>query len=613
MARSGRSSFSWMAPLLLAGAVLLAYANSFHGPFVFDDVPAIVENPTLRHPSDLGGLLAPPGDEAGTVGGRPLVNASLAFNYALGKLDPWGYHAFNFAVHAAASLLLFGLVRRVAFRVAGARGESHTTALAFFTALLWAVHPLQTEAVTYVVQRAESLMALFYLLTLYCFVRSAGNLLPASTQRRWETLAVTACLAGMATKEVMVTAPLLVLLLDRAFFQPSIRSAVARRPWFYGALASTWILLAILVAGTHGRGGTVGPGSTAGVWPYFLTQCGAIIHYVRLAFWPTPLVFDYGTRLVERWTDAALPGGLLLLGAAGALLSWRRWPAVGFSLTAFLVILAPSSSFVPVATEPMAEHRVYLPLAALIFVVVAGLFRVCGGLRRGGAVAGTICALIGAGLAGVTAARNHDYRSEVALWSDTVSKVPGNPRAHNNLAEAWQAAGDPARAAAEFAAAVAVDPDYLPARYNLGVTQLDQGKAVEAIPNLRRALAAPRHRAETNLFLAEALEKTGQTGEAVASYREAVRLDPTNPEAAFGLGNTLAAQGELAAAVDAFRRAAALAPDRARIRNNLANALLFTGRIDEAIEEYRAALKLDPANGAVRDNLERALQARREH
>jgi protein O-mannosyl-transferase len=635
----------------LGAVVVLVCLGSLQGAFVFDDIPAIVENPTLRAPGDVAGLLAPPGDEAGTVGGRPVLNLSLALCYAVSGTNGWSYHALNLLIHVCAALTLFGLVRRT-LAAEGSRGEgagekmaaegsptsrssgaaslfrasllrprgNEATLVAFVVALLWAVHPLQTEAVTYVVQRAESLMGLFYLLTLYGFVRHVGPESPAGpagggARRLWAAVAVFACLLGMATKEVMVSAPLAVLVYDRAFVSGSLAAAWRRRRGLYLGLAASWVVLAVLVAGTHGRGGSAGFGAPAGVWPYALTQCRAIVHYLRLAFWPDRLVFDYGTALVQNLRDV-LPQILLLVALfAGSVSALIRRPRLGFPAIAFFALLAPSSSFIPIATEPVAEHRMYLPLAAVSALVAVAVFAALARFAPRAARAG--CCVLGAaaalGLGAATVRRNRDYRSEIALWTDTVAKLPSNPRAHNNLGQALLAAGDPARAMEEFTAAAGVDPAYAPAQYNLGAMLLDAHRPAEAIPHLERALSAPRHQAELRLYLGEAYERTGACAPAAARYREALRLAPGSVEAAFGLGNNLAAQGRYAEAVDALRLAAAGAPERAQIRNNLANALRFSGRTPEAIAEYREALKRDPENAAIRENLEQALaQARRE-
>ena len=202
---------------LLAGSTIvvtavLAYQNSFAGVFTFDDEPWILRNATIRQLWPIQSWLFP--GEASTLGGRPVISLTLAINYALGETDVWGYHAMNLAIHVLAALSLFGVLRwtltspRLRDRFGSAAGP-----LALAATLLWTVHPLQTQAVTYVIQRCESLVALFYLLTLYCVIRGAASRPPSL----WSVAAFTACLLGMATKEVMVTAPIVVLLYDRTF------------------------------------------------------------------------------------------------------------------------------------------------------------------------------------------------------------------------------------------------------------------------------------------------------------------------------------------------------------------------------------------------------------
>jgi tetratricopeptide (TPR) repeat protein len=633
-----KPSTTWaLAILALVVAVVLAYAGSLGGAFVYDDIPAIVENPTLRDPGNLAALLASPGDQAGTVGGRPALNLSLALNYSLGGTRPLGYHAVNIAIHIAATLLLFGIVRRTLQGGAGLRVEkenaptpkgrlpwrselsgSDAVLIAFFSALLWAVHPLQTESVTYVVQRAESQMGLFYLLTIYCFIRYADSHPSIAGSRRhrgrnrprifWAALSAAACLFGMATKEAMVSAPLVVLLYDRTFVTGSFGNAWQARRGFYMGLGASWILLAALVASTNGRGGSAGFDTPVGVWIYALTQFVAIAHYLRLSFWPVGLVFDYGTALVRSPADAIAPFLFIALLLAGTVLALRRRPEIGFAALCFFALIAPSSSFIPVITEPIAEHRMYLPLAAVSVLTVAAVFFALVKLtpRFSRLVLIIIGCAAAMGLGVATVRRNIDYRSPIALWAGTVKEVPGNPRAHNNLAEAYLASGQKGKSVSEFVAAVRADPGYAPAQYNLGVALLDSGYAAEAIPHLKRALSAPRHKAELHVYLGEALERTGQNAYAAANYREALRLEPENTEAAFGLGNNLAKMGQYAESVDAYHLAVARSPDRVDIRNNLANALGSLGRIDEAIAEYREALKRDPGNAAVRENLDRA-------
>ncbi len=352
-------------------AAVLAWRGALGVPFLFDDTKAIVENPTIRSLARIGDVLSPPVGGTG-VAGRPIVNLTLALDFAFGGLDPRGYHATNLLLHAAAALLLFGFVRRTLRRTRLA-GSADVVGVA--VAMVWSVHPLQTESVACVIQRTELLAGFFLLLTLYAFARGIEE--PRS--RLWPVVSVAASALGMASKEIMVVAPVLAWLFDRSFAAGAGRAAwVQRRAWHL-ALAATWlVLLALLLRMGGTRGTAAGLGLGTSWWSYALRQCEAIPAYLGLALWPHPLVLDYGTDVVTN-PLAVLAPGLLLLGlVAATLLALARWPRVGFVAFSFFAILAPSSSVVPLVTQTMAEHRMYLPLAAVVALAVLAAHRMLG-------------------------------------------------------------------------------------------------------------------------------------------------------------------------------------------------------------------------------------------
>src|ERR1035438_8682098 len=362
---SGRPATSsrtavWLAAAVIVLGILAAFHNSFRGAWVFDDFPSIRDNPTLRHLWPPGPALSPPPGGT-TVSGRPILNLSFAINYALGGADVRGYHALNLAIHVFAALTLFGVIRRTLGRTAL---PGRALLIAFAVALLWGVHPLQTESVTYIVQRAESLMGLFYLLTIYAFIRGAeaqdrpGQL----AARGWFAIAVVACLLGAGTKEVIVSAPLICLLYDRTFLAGTFREAWHRRRTVYLGLASSWLLLGWLAMGNRDRGGTAGVGAgMQAFWTYWPTQGPAILRYLRLVVWPAHQLIDYGFEF--RWVRhplSGVPADLAVLGllALTVFASWRR-PALGFLGIWFFAILAPTS-LIPGLRQTVVEHRMYL-------------------------------------------------------------------------------------------------------------------------------------------------------------------------------------------------------------------------------------------------------------
>ncbi len=614
---------------LIAAAALAAYANSFGGPFVYDDGPAIADNASLRHFASA--LFPPPGT---TVSGRPLVNLSFALNYALSGSNVWSYHALNLLIHLAAGLALFGVVRRTLSTF----HFQASTATACAIALLWTVHPLQTESVTYVVQRAESLMGLCYLLTLYGFIRGIpchplGDKARNPSGSGWFAFSFAACVCGIASKEVMASAPLVVWLFDRTFFAGSFRAAIAQRKNFYAALASTWIPLAILVASTGGnRGGTVGLDVGVAPWAYGLTQFRAITHYLALSFWPAPLIFEYGT-FWEKDPSAVVPYALLvvtLLGATGWALVRR--PALGFLGAWFFVMLAPTS-LIPGVTQMIVEHRMYLSLAAVIVLVVVTL------PRRFGPRSLLVPFALGVPLLAATISRNADYRTELSLWADTAAKRPSNALAHCNLAIALVKAGrlDEAvapyeqslalagRAAnthynygvllarlgreddalAHYEQALLVQPEFASAQSNLGTLLFLRGRAADAIPPLEHALRLRPDDSETHCTLANALAQTGRVPAALAHYARALALSPANPEHHYNFANTLLLLGRTSEAIAHYEAALRARPDDADTHFNLGLALDQSGRPADAIVQLETALRLRPNDQAARENLAR--------
>ncbi len=583
----------WLAAAVIAAGILSAYHNSFSGPFVFDDEPAILDNPTIRHLWPIWRAFSPP---AGlTVTGRPLASLTLVLNYALSGTDPWSYHALNVLIHLLAALTLFGVVRRT---LLGLRGEvlpaggraraggpqPDATLLALAIALLWGLHPLQTEAVTYVVQRVESLMGLFFLLTLYCFIRS----LDAPRPRRWQAAAVAACFLGAATKEVIALAPVLVFLYDRTFVAGSFAGAWRQRWRLHLSLAASWVALALCIASTGwNRNGSSGFDIGVYPWAYWLTQFEAVARYLWLSFWPHPLVFEYGT-LWEDGFAAILPCAIVVgpLALATLFALWRR-PVAGFLGGWFFGILAPTS-IMPGRIQMIVEHRMYLSLAALIALVAAA---VAGRFGRRGLVA---LFALAAGLGCLTASRNAVYHDARTLWTDTVARRPGNDRAQNNLANALVDDGEITAAIAHYQTALRLKPDYPEAHNNLGNALLKTGRVAESIVECQAALKLEPQYAKAHNNLGNALLEAGRTQEAIEHYQTALRIRPDDAKTHYNLGNAWLKAGHLQEAIASYADALIIQPSDAEARYNLGNALYQANRVGEAIVQYRLALQLKP-------------------
>jgi protein O-mannosyl-transferase len=411
----------------------------------------------------------------------------------------------------------------------------------------------------------------------------------------------------------MVSAPIMVLLYDRTFVAGSFRTAWQQRRGLYLGLAGTWILLAYLVAGTGAdRGGAAGFGHGITWWTYALTQCQAVVLYLRLVFWPHPLIVDYGTDVVQQAT-AVLPQALILVAlVVGTCIGLRQQPVLGFLGAWFFMILAPSSSVVPLVTQTIAEHRIYLPLAAVLALVVASAFllgkHLLSARQRfsrvlGYTVGGTAVFLLSC----LTVQRNRDYGSAVAIWSDTVQERPKNSRARTNLGNALLSLGRVPEATAQYNQALRLKPDYAEAHYNLGKVMAEQGKMSEAIEQYEQVLRIWPDKAEAHNNLGKALFNLGRVSEAIGHYEQALRVNPEFAEAHYNLGLALNGQGKPAEAMAEFAVALRIKPDYAEAHNNLGVVLADHGKFVEAAAEYAAALRINPDYADAHYNLANAL------
>ena len=611
---SGRAP-AWCYAVIIA-ATLVAYHNSLQGPFVFDDASSIVTNPSIRRLAAIGDVLAGPGTNV-TAQGRPLLNLSLAINHAIGGTAVEGYHVGNLLLHACAGLVLFGILRRMWPRDDATRSRRGHGVLLWplVAAVIWTVHPLQTESVTYIIQRAESLLGLFYLLTIYCFARATvgpANVAPAasphaSTSRGWLALSVLSCTAGMATKEVMATAPLMVLIFDRTLVSGSFASAWRQRRGYYLALAGTWLLLAWLVVQTGGnRGGSAGFGVGVRWWDYWLTQFPAVARYLWLSVWPHPLVFEYGSFWIWDFSEITIPFVVVVGLLIGTVVALRKRSAAGFLGAWFFGMLAPTS-LAPGTPQMIVEHRMYLPLAAVVVAFVASLDRLRPAFSFRRAVIVSMAVILA--LTVLTVRRNADYRSELALWTDTASKRPKNPLAHYMLAQAQERVGDRDGALASYERSLELKPDFSIGHEHFGELLLRAGRRAEAIVHFESALRLQPGYADAHANLGNAYLAENRITEAVGHLERAVELAPESAMNRYNLGNALAAAGLDGEAIEQFQAALQRQPGMAEAHLNLANALVATRRPVEAMPHYEAAVKARPGFAAAHYNYANALAA----
>ena len=540
----------WAVAALLAFSIGIVYAPALNTPFIYDDYHGIVRNRSITSiwpligTKDQPGPLNTPPDNA--VSARPLVNLSLAINRYFGGLNPWGYHAVNVVIHFFTAMLVWSVTQRtLRLPYFSGRFDASCGWLALSVALLWALHPLQSESVIYAIQRTELMMAFFYMATLYCSLRYLSDVpypsRPGRDERTsahvqkpgariaWLILAVFACLCGMASKEVMVSAPLIVLLFDRTFVAGSLAKAI-RRSWpLYIGLSATWILLiGLTVASPRPNSASFDLGPPVYIW--WATQCKVLLMYLKLVVWPWPLLIHYQLPYLATVADAwkyVVP--VLALGIVTLVLLWRN-RAAGVIGTWIFAILAPTS-IIPILTEMAAERRMYLPLAGLVALfVVSGYVTAESFVRRSASSRPAIATLLPLvvlialvfGL--VTAKRLSAYQDPMGLWRQVLERQPENHLAHQTVGFYLSAAGNDAAALEQYREAVRLNPDSTQARYGLALLLLKNGAANEAVAQLREVVKTRPTDATMRHNLALALYQSGSNNEAIDAYRAIVGI-----------------------------------------------------------------------------------------
>jgi protein O-mannosyl-transferase len=601
----------WGLGFVLAAVGFIVFWNSLPAPFTFDDDHAIVVNEQIRHISTSLSRT----ERGSPLAGRPLVSLTFAINYALGELNVRGYRLVNIAIHVLNALLLFAIAART-LRV---RGVANAAELAFAIALLWMVHPLVTEPVDYVSQRTELMMTTFFLLTVYlggsarARNRSAGGTRPMYGIR--PTVAVICCALGMACKETMVVAPIVVLLYDRTFTFGSFREALQRRGRYYAALCATWLVLVMLLWSSP-RGDSAGfTGSSVSPWTYLLDQSVMIVRYLRLALWPRRLVLDYGEPPHVTLSEVAPYVLAVAVLLAGAVVAFVRNSPLGFLGAWFFLTLAPTSSIMPISTEVGAERRMYLPLMGVVTLALAPVARAFmarasrsashKGLRHG-FVGAFILAPVAFLLCVATYQRNAEYRSGLTLWQTVLDRWPPHARVHRNLAAELKLANRRDEEIEHLRAAVKDLPEL---RNVLGLELLALGRNMEAADEFRIYLRDHPRDADAWSNLGNALDALGRSAEALDAFTRAVDVDPNNGLSQRNLALQYLQKNDFDNAVAHAREGVRLTPGDPDAHSLLGLALIGQQKADEAIAEFRTSLRLQPTNNDASGYLERTLKA----
>jgi protein O-mannosyl-transferase len=585
-----------------------AYARTFAVPFQFDDGVEIVHNPAV---ADVASFLA-----SHPQARRAVATASFAVNGALGGQSPWGYHAVNLAIHLAAALAVYALAAFACRRAAppGSALARGAPLAALVAAALFVAHPLQTQAVTYVVQRMASLAALFYLGAAVAYARAA---LEPRAGRRALAYGAALALAALAifTKENAVTLPAALAVVDLAFLPGPKRARAARLAPFAALTAAALLALAPAETARDAAGGfealaaPAAPASSAAAaasrplpaWAaYAAAQPAALLTYLRLLVLPMGQSVDHDPPVPDSLLEPRVLFSAALLAALAGGAAWLAWRArrrspvarvALFAIGWFAVTMAVESSVLPLA-DLVVEHRAYLPSAGLFVAagaaVAAAVERLGAGGRRLALGAAAAWVLV---LAGATFARNEVWRDPLTLWGDAMAKAPERSRPHLYVAQALVARGEPERAIPLLERATRLRPPTPLARLSLGVAYAKVGRLAEAERALRAGIASTPDRVPgAHLELGRVLVQAGRVEEACGEFRAEVEVEPRSREARTNLVVCSLTAGDPAAALAQAERLDREAPGDARLLFNLALAADAAGDPARAADAYRRFL-----------------------
>lgn len=594
---------------------ILIYSNTFNAPFVFDDIYSITHAPGIKDIRNFFNLQS-------MYDNRNIGFLTFALNYKLHGLNVAGYHIFNLFIHLLNALLVYWLVI-LTFRTPYASAYLQKDVLKtsdpyrwipLFTALLFVSHPVQTQAVTYIVQRFASLATLFYLVSLVTYIKARGSDSSKKARYAFFAASIISAVLAMRTKEIAFTLPVMVLLYEFMFFQGDIK----KRMLYLLPLLPLLLTMFIIPLSMMRSRGAIGIDEITKIagsvdvsrWDYLNTQFRVIVTYIRLLFFPVNQNLEYDYPIYRTFfTPPVFLSFFVLLGVflSGIYLFYRSFKSdqanrfwyrlIAFGIFWFFVTLSVESSIIPIK-DVIYEHRLYLPSVGYFIAIMSGIVfiyvRLANRTKVLTKVFMPVMILMVISLSLTAYARNMIWRDEVTLWEDVLRKSPHNDRPHYNLGVAYQEQGRFDDAIREYQTATNLNPNHAKAYSNMGAVYHQQGRLDDAIREYQTAINLKPDYADTHYNLGLAYYKQGRLDDAVNAFQATIKIKPDYAGAHLNLGLAYHKQGRIDDVVNAFQTAIKIKPDYADAHYNLGVAYQKQGRLDDAIKEYQTAKKLNP-------------------
>jgi len=583
--------------ILCLGAIV--YSNTFYSPFHLDDTPSIVNNFFIRNLSNLQNIW-------NYLPRRFFLYLSIAFNYHFSGLDVFGYHLFNLGVHLLVAILVWWLTLLTLSTPAMKENKitRHANLIALLAGLVFVSHPVQIEAVTYIVQRAASMAALFYLLSLSLYVKS--RLLQEDNSGRWKFYyigSLISAIAAMFTKEITITLPLMVLLYEFSFLRTK-----KEFDWKYLFPFILTILIIPLtmfftesVKAQHMRGVTADTPADISSIHYLLTQFRVLATYIRLVFLPVHQNLDYDYPISKSIFEIPTLFSLILLICVlfGAKHLFLKYRLVSFSIFWFFLTLLPESSLLPIK-DVIFEHRLYLPLAGYSIFLVSSVFYLWG--DKSIKAMNIVLAMVIACNSVLTYQRNKIWKDDLTLWDDTVAKSPHKARPHNNRGQIYYTQGKVKEALREFNKAIELDSTLADAYYNRGLIYYDQGKIDQALNDYDKAIEINPNYAIAYNNRGNAYAKQGLFARAISDFNKAIEINFMYAQSYNNRGSAYEKEGNPQKAVLDYNKAIEINPDFEEAYGNRGQIYYKEGHFAQALEDYNKAIELNPRDADTYNN-----------
>ncbi|MFA5780112.1 MAG: tetratricopeptide repeat protein [Elusimicrobiota bacterium] len=633
----GRLWKQWLAIGIIVLATTVVYYNSLKTPFIFDDVLKIVENPDIKELSNLKTKLVYPYSKqypnfSRNDPSRPLTYLTFTLNYYFGKLNTFGYHLFNLVMHIFNAILLFFLTKKIISLLLTSQSPnlsiSQSLTFPFFTALFFAIHPINTNAVTYIFSRSDVLATFFYILSLLFFIKTFEK------NKKLYILSLLCFIVALFSKQIAVTLPAIVLISDYIFLNNfSIKKTIDKKYYHI----PFWALLFIYLLSRYFYLGGLGDVEVevTKVWnrySYLIIQPDIILRYLKLLFIPIGFCIEHRiepAKILELKTIISFLSLAVIFW-----LTYRTYKKktdiskiILFCVLWFFIILSPTSSFFP-TTSPLVENRLYLSGFGFYFFITFLYFKIFKinfalgkefNLTRNWLFNSIITFhifLLGYG----TIKRNQLYQQPILMWQDVISKYPNNVRAHSDLGILLYNSKRYENAEKEYREAIRIDQNYAEAHNNLGNLLYDSKRYEEAEQEYRQALRVNPNNAKAHNNLGNLLYNSKRYEEAERAFRDAIRVNPNFAGARYNLGILLHNLKRYEEAEKAFSDAIRVNPDNAKAYNNLGGLLYNSKRFKEAEKAFRDAIRINPnfANahnnlGILLHNLKRYEEAEKEY